>query len=70
MSWGIASTAKEIEKIKADYADFLQGYNSCGKIDYSVYSEMFDYGMNLLDKAYNQGRKEAKKQGEFSNDYD
>lgn len=61
MSWGIASTAKEIEKIKADYADFLQGYNSCGIINYDTYSQMFDYVMNLLDKAYDQGKKEAKK---------
>ena len=30
MSWGIAETAPEIEKIKAESADYLGGLNSCG----------------------------------------
>ena len=35
-NWGIASTAPEIEKIKAEMADYLHGLNSCAEIDYSI----------------------------------
>ena len=33
MSWEIAETASEIEKIKSESADYLNGLNSCGIID-------------------------------------
>ena len=42
--WGIAETASEIEKIKAEMADYLHGLDSCGEIVYSVYSNLFDSG--------------------------
>lgn len=62
MSWGIAETAPEIEKIKAESADYLNGLNSCGEIDYSAYSYAFDFYHDLLDKAYAQGKADAQPQ--------
>lgn len=59
MSWGISPRASEKEKIKAEFADILNGYNSCCKISYSTYSELFDIGMDLLDKIYEQGKKDV-----------
>ena len=59
MRWGIAETAQEIEKIKAEFADYLGGLNSCGVIDYGTYSYAFDFYMDLLDKAYAQGRQDV-----------
>lgn len=58
--WGIAPTASEIEKIKAESADYLNGLNSCGVIDWDTYNAAFDFYMNLLDKAYKQGKKDMK----------
>lgn len=52
MSWGIAPRATENEKIKAEFADFLHGLNSCAKIDYETYSKIFDVGMSLLDRMH------------------
>lgn len=62
MSWGIAETAPEIEKIKAKSADYLNGLNACGVIEYFAYSYAFDFYMDLLDEAYEQGKKDALKQ--------
>ncbi len=62
MSWGIAETAPEIEKIKAESADYLNGLNSCCAIDYDDYSYAFDFYNELLDKAYLQGKKDAEPQ--------
>ena len=59
MSWGIADTAPEIEKIKAESADYLNGLNSCGVIDYGTYSYAFDFYADLIDKAYSLGKKES-----------
>lgn len=59
MSWGIADTAPEIEKIKAESADYLGGLNSCGVIDYGTYSYAFDFYADLIDKAYSLGKKES-----------
>ena len=61
-NWGIASTASEKEKIKAEYADELHGLNSVGSISYDDYSYMFDFGMELLDRMYEQGKVDARKQ--------
>lgn len=58
MAWGISPNASEKEKLKAEMNDFLMGKNSCGKIDYSVYSELYDFSMELLDKMYELGKKE------------
>ena len=57
--WGIAETASEIEKIKAEMADYLHGLDSCGEIVYSVYSNLFDFSLPLIQKAYELGQKEA-----------
>lgn len=59
MSWGIAETASEIEKIKSESADYLSGLNSCGVIDWNTYNYAFDFYADLLMKAYKQGRKDA-----------
>ena len=58
MSWGIAPTASEIEKIKAKSADYLNGLNSCGIIDYEHYSDAFDFYEDLIEQAYKLGRQE------------
>lgn len=58
-SWGIASTASEIEKIKSEMADYLHGLNSCAKIDYSAYSSLFDFSLPLIQKAYELGKEEG-----------
>ena len=58
--WGISPKASAKEKIKAEYADTLHGYNSCGVIDYNHYSELFDFGMELLDRMYELGKAEPK----------
>ena len=59
MSWGIAETASEIEKIKSESTDYLNGLNSCGVIDWNTYNYAFDFYAKLLMKAYEQGRKDA-----------
>lgn len=59
MSWGINETASEIEKIKSESADYLNGLNSCGVIDWNTYNYAFDFYADLLMKAYEQGRKDA-----------
>jgi len=59
MNWGIAETASEIEKIKSESADYLNGLNSCGVIDWNTYNYAFDFYADLLMKAYEQGRKDA-----------
>jgi hypothetical protein len=57
--WGIADTAPKIEKIKAESADYLHGLDSCGKIEWSTYSDMFDFYADLIEKAYAQGKEDA-----------
>ncbi len=54
--WGISEKASEKEKIKSKMADYLNGLNSCGEIDYSVYCRMFDFSMDLLDEMYEHGK--------------
>ncbi|AMS01351.1 hypothetical protein AR9_g267 [Bacillus phage AR9] len=60
MAWGISPNATKKEKLKAEMADFLNGLNSTGEISYSIYSEMFDYSMNLLDEMYELSKSENK----------
>lgn len=57
-NWGISENASEKEKMKSDMADFLNGLNSCGEIDYSSYSKIFDFSMELLEKMYQLGKNE------------
>ena len=59
MSWGIAETASDIEKIKSESADYLNGLNSCGVIDWNTYNYAFDFYADLLMKAYKQGEKDT-----------
>lgn len=60
--WGISPSASEKEKIKAEWADALIGKNSTAKITYDVYSELFDVGMELLDKMYELGKSDRGKE--------
>lgn len=57
--WGIAETAPVIEKIKAESADYLRGLNCCGDITWGVYDKAFDFYMELISRAYEQGKKDA-----------
>ena len=59
MPWGIAETASGIEKIRAESSDMLGGLNSVGEIDYTTYSELWDFYHDLLGKAYEQCLKDA-----------
>lgn len=61
MAWGISEKASEKEKIKSEMADYLNGLNCVCKITYDVYSEAFDFTHDLLDKMYELGKSEAKK---------
>lgn len=63
-NWGISSNATEKEKLKSKMADYLHGLNSTGKIDYTIYSEIFDFSMSLLDEMYELGKKKNIKEGE------
>lgn len=58
MPWGTSPTAEERMKLKSEMADYLNGLNSTGVIDYKTYSEAFDVSMDLLDKMYELGQKE------------
>lgn len=60
-NWGLSSGALSKEKLKSEMSDFLGGLNSVGKIDYSVYSQMFDYTGALFDKMYDLGKEEGLK---------
>ena len=60
MSWGIAKTATEKEKIKSEFADLLHELNSCGAIDVYIYDALWNSTMPLFDKMYEQGKKDAK----------
>lgn len=62
MFWGISENASEKEKLKAEYADELHGLNSCCKIEYDIYSNLFDVGMDLLDRMYELGLKDGREQ--------
>lgn len=55
-NWGISPNASEIEKIKADLNDFINGLKSTCKINYATYSMLFDYINPLIQKAYYLGK--------------
>ena len=59
MLLGISSKAPQKEKIKSDYESLIRGFNMTGDIDYSVYSQLFEWGMPLFDEMYELGKKEA-----------
>lgn len=59
MGCGISETASDIEKIKSKSADYLNGLNSCGVIDWDTYNYAFDFYADLLMEAYEQGWKDA-----------
>jgi DNA (cytosine-5)-methyltransferase 1 len=58
-NWGISENASEKEKIKSEMADYLNGLNSTGEIDYRTYCELFDYSMELFEKIYILGKQEV-----------
>lgn len=60
-NWGISENANNKEKIKAEMADFLNGLNSVGKINYGSYCEIFDFSMKLLEECYELGKSESSK---------
>jgi len=68
-NWGISPKASAKEKLKSEYADYLNGLNCAGEISYATYSEAFDFGMELFDRMYELGESEgrAKGKGENSN---
>ncbi|MZQ74923.1 MAG: hypothetical protein GT589_02050 [Peptoclostridium sp.] len=59
--WGISNAASLKEKLKSEMADYLHGLNAVGEISYSTYSEMFDFGLELLDRMYELGKMEESK---------
>ncbi len=59
MAWGIADTASQIEKIRAESSDYLGGLDSVGEIDYATYCKLWDFYYDLLGEAYEQGLKDA-----------
>lgn len=50
MGWGISDKASKKEKFWADIKDTLKGFNSVGKIDYDVYSELYDELRKVFDE--------------------
>lgn len=60
-NWGISNKASPKEKIKSEYADFLNALNCCGEINYSTYDKLFDIGMELLDEMYLLKEREGSK---------
>jgi hypothetical protein len=58
-NWGIAKTATPKEKLKSEFADYINGLNSVGEINYSTYCELFDYTFQLMDRIYNLGKSES-----------
>ena len=58
-SWGVSGKASEKEKVKSEFADFLNGLNSVGDIDYSTYDKLFDLSMELFDEIYQLGLKDG-----------
>ena len=58
MAWGISKNASKKEKLKEEMNDYLKGLYSCCNIDYSTYSIIYDYSMELLDKMYELGKSE------------
>lgn len=70
-SWGISPLAEEKEQVKEEYAGFLGGINAVGEIPWATYSELFDIGMDLLDRMYELGKSEvnAMRTKVFSKDF-
>lgn len=64
MPYGIAETASEIEKIRAESSDMLNGWNACGIIDEDAYSQLWDFYNDLLNRAYEQGLKDGARKEE------
>lgn len=58
MTWQTNNEPEHV-KIKAEMAEYINGLNSRGQIDYDTYSEAYDVIMGLLDRMYSLGRHEA-----------
>lgn len=59
MGWGAPKGASEKDAVMYEFADLLNGLNSTGDISYKVYSELFDNGMELLEKMYELGKNKS-----------
>ncbi len=57
--WGISKDAPEIEEIKSEFADYINGLNCTCQIPYTTYSELFDFTLPLIQAAYELGKKES-----------
>jgi hypothetical protein len=53
--------APEKERIKGQMKRYLNRLNCTCKIDYNIYSEIFDISIDLLDEMYELGKSEAKR---------
>lgn len=58
----IEVVGKEIEKIKGDFENYLNGLNMVGEISYSQYSELYDEGTKQIQRAYELGKSELEKE--------
>lgn len=50
----------DLEKLKGEFEYFLNILNMCGMIDNSAYCEGYNFGTDLIQKAYELGKKEGK----------
>lgn len=55
----IEVVGSDLEKLKGELEAFLNGLNMCGIIDYSTYCKGYDLGTDLIQKAYDLGKKEV-----------
>ncbi len=58
----IEVVGEDIEKIKGDFESVINGMNMVGKIQYYVYSELYDVGVDCIQKAYELGKSELEKE--------
>lgn len=56
--WGISKDAAPKEKLKSEMADFINGLNSIGALDFANCVELHDLSMGLLDKMYDLAKSE------------
>lgn len=50
---------QDIEELKKKFGAFFDGILECGQINYPVYSLIFDQVLNVIDEAYNMGKKKG-----------
>jgi len=62
--WGISENASEKEKLKSEVNNYFMGLNSCGIIDYTAYSELYDACMPILEECYDRMKAEEEEEEE------